>query len=377
MATLAQNAPVEQTALITVPFHGNNLFIVNHNNEPYTPMKPIVEGMGLDWAAQFTKLKQRFASTIVEIAMVANDGKERLMTCLPLRKLFGWLNSISPNKVNPEIRDTVIMYQNECDDALYAYWTKGVAINPHATQQALPTPPTNLHLALTKTIKAIGKGSRQNYSTLYTRVYDKFQVNSYKELTVEQCQAAIEFVKSVEGEFIGRDKIAAPKDKINDGEHYFVVKDGVVLWEKTLKSHCDDIPENVLQNPALMLEHIRQVVGEFVGKGALPAPKPTLDIHFPISWIVENNKPVLKAANTLFNKVSFSLYDLTHPDVRLPTKAILNTLKIAGYCVDAAEAEMYALYNQLSKCRDAIISIEALTNAGMRQYSSTWPVIPA
>ncbi len=281
MATLAQNAPVEQTALITVPFHGNNLFIVNHNNEPYTPMKPIVEGMGLDWAAQFTKLKQRFASTIVEIAMVANDGKERLMTCLPLRKLFGWLNSISPNKVNPEIRDTVIMYQNECDDALYAYWTKGVDINPHATQQALPTPPTNLHLALTKTIKAIGKGSRQNYSTLYTRVYDKFQVNSYKELTVEQCQAAIEFVKSVEGEFIGRDKIAAPKDKINDGEHYFVVKDGVVLWEKTLKSHCDDIPENVIQNPALMLEHIRQVVGEFVGKGALPAPKPSLDINYP------------------------------------------------------------------------------------------------
>lgn len=52
------------------------------------------------------------------------------MVCLPLRKLAGWLQTISPNKVKPEIRDRVIQYQNECDDVLYDYWTKGVAVNP-------------------------------------------------------------------------------------------------------------------------------------------------------------------------------------------------------------------------------------------------------
>ncbi|EHL5742720.1 hypothetical protein KEB67_005058, partial [Escherichia coli] len=45
--------------MITVPFHGDSLYVVNHNGEPYVPMKPIVEGMGLAWAPQFTKLKQR------------------------------------------------------------------------------------------------------------------------------------------------------------------------------------------------------------------------------------------------------------------------------------------------------------------------------
>ena len=35
-------------------------------------MKPIVEGMGLDWAAQFTKLKgSRFGTSIADIAMQA------------------------------------------------------------------------------------------------------------------------------------------------------------------------------------------------------------------------------------------------------------------------------------------------------------------
>ncbi|MDR8438941.1 hypothetical protein FPK61_21650, partial [Acinetobacter baumannii] len=61
------------------------------------------------------------------------DGKQYNMVCLPVRKLFGWLMTISPNKVNPEIRDTVIMYQQECDDVLWEYWTKGQAINQRLT----------------------------------------------------------------------------------------------------------------------------------------------------------------------------------------------------------------------------------------------------
>lgn len=116
---------------ITVPFHGSALFVVNHNGEPYTPMKPIVEGMGLDWMGQFRKLKSRFATSIEEISIqLPGDIQRRNVVCLPLRKLAGWLQTISPNKVKPEIRDRVIQYQDECDDVLYEYWTKGVAVNP-------------------------------------------------------------------------------------------------------------------------------------------------------------------------------------------------------------------------------------------------------
>ena len=116
--------------MMTVPFHGDSLYVVNHNGEPYVPMKPVVEGMGLAWQSQLAKLRRRFASTIMEIVMVAEDGKRRNMVSLPLRKLAGWLQTISPNKVNPKIRDKVIQYQEECDDVLYEYWTKGVVVNP-------------------------------------------------------------------------------------------------------------------------------------------------------------------------------------------------------------------------------------------------------
>lgn len=122
-------------AQITVPFHGTELFIIEHNGQPYTPMKPIVDGMGLDWAAQFTKLKQRFSTSIAEITIQVVGGyQNRSYICLPVRKLFGWLMTISPNKIpNPETRANVIMYQNECDDVLWDYWTKGQATNTRST----------------------------------------------------------------------------------------------------------------------------------------------------------------------------------------------------------------------------------------------------
>ncbi|MDR8351497.1 hypothetical protein FPK35_26595, partial [Acinetobacter baumannii] len=40
-----------------VPFHDAELMIIEHHGQPYTPMKPIVEAMGLDWKSQFVKLK--------------------------------------------------------------------------------------------------------------------------------------------------------------------------------------------------------------------------------------------------------------------------------------------------------------------------------
>ncbi|WP_288492115.1 phage antirepressor N-terminal domain-containing protein [uncultured Pseudomonas sp.] len=116
--------------LFPVPFHGDTVVLVGQDNEPYVAMKPIVANMGMDWPTQYVKLTERFSSTIGEIPTVGEDGKTRSMICLPLKKLLAWLYSISPNKVAPELRDKIIRYQEECDDALWNYWTQGFADRP-------------------------------------------------------------------------------------------------------------------------------------------------------------------------------------------------------------------------------------------------------
>lgn len=176
---------------ITVPFHNAELYLVEHDGQPYTPMKPIVEGMGMDWASQFVKLKQRFASTIVEITIVANDGKERLMTCLPVRKLFGWLMTISPNKVKPEIRDTVIMYQQECDDVLWDYWTKGQAINKRLT-----ITPEQQH-ALHEIVDRRAGKNRSQRASMWVRHNRHFGIAKYSQLLSIHFEEAKQYLESI------------------------------------------------------------------------------------------------------------------------------------------------------------------------------------
>lgn len=199
MPNLAINPTV---CTINVPFHGAELYVVSHNGEPYTPMKPIVEGMGMDWASQFTKLKQRFAKGIVEIA-IPSVGGVQTMICLALRKFAAWLSSIQPNKVRPEIRDKVIQYQEECDDVLYEYWTKGQVINPRKSE-------TNVddRTPLRGLVNRIMGKTGIHYQPLYKMIHREFGVNHIDELTGKQIAEAMEYLagKVLEGELLPKDQ---------------------------------------------------------------------------------------------------------------------------------------------------------------------------
>lgn len=119
-------------ALLTVPFHGETLYLVEHEGEPFAPMKPLAESLGIHWETQHAKIKARFSSSMAKVHIDAADGRRRLMVCLPLHKLSAWLCSLSPTKIAPELRAKVEAYQNECDDALWRYWTEGHASRPSA-----------------------------------------------------------------------------------------------------------------------------------------------------------------------------------------------------------------------------------------------------
>lgn len=144
---------VTQGRRLTVPFHGANLYLVEHNEEPFVPMRPVVEGMGLDWKNQHTKLTSgRFQSCVVVITtQLPGDSQRRAVVAIPLRKLTGWLMSVHPGKVKPELRDTITAYQNECDDALWAYWNDGAAV------KAVAVPATHLSTEQYKALQAMNR----------------------------------------------------------------------------------------------------------------------------------------------------------------------------------------------------------------------------
>lgn len=273
---------------INVPFHGTNLFLVSINNEPYVPMKPVVEGMGMVWAAQFVKLKQRFAKGISEIEIPSAGGKQ-LMICLSFRKFAAWLSSIQPNKVRPEIRDKVIKYQEECDDVLYEYWTKGHVVNPRKAKKALS-----------------GK------------------------ITTEQQEAIKQLVMS-RGQSLPKEKQA---------------KAMITMWS-SLKSHfgCSykEISEEQFTE-ALSLAARVTLEGELIGKQEeLPAPK--LEINFPISWFAEN-APYAIIRQQCGDTVALDRSTLVECS---PAYKLIDILTKAGYDVSAVRAELKALRHLMAE----------------------------
>ncbi|HDS0823716.1 phage antirepressor Ant [Escherichia coli] len=197
---------------INVPFHGAELYVVNHNGEPYTPMKPIVEGMGMTWQSQHRKLMERFKTCIIEMMIqLPGDTQRRLVICLALRKLAGWLQTISPNKVRPEIRDKVIQYQEECDDVLYEYWTKGHVVNPRKAKKALPGKiTTEQQEAIKQLVMSRGQSLPKEKQakamiTMWSSLKSHFGC-SYKEISEEQFTEALSLAARVplEGEFISK-----------------------------------------------------------------------------------------------------------------------------------------------------------------------------
>ena len=104
----------------------NNVDIVSTSDErKLVPIKPICEALGIAWEPQRKKIQEHYllSSTAMLSMVVAADGKEREMFCLPMGYIFGWLLTINPANVSEENRENLAAYQTECYNALYRYFT--------------------------------------------------------------------------------------------------------------------------------------------------------------------------------------------------------------------------------------------------------------
>lgn len=105
----------------------NGIQIVAVTDESYNtlvPIKPICDAIGVAFERQFSKLKEHeiLAPTVTLRVMVAADGKQREMVCLPLEFVYGWIFTINTKNVSKEAHDSVLRYQLECYQALYTHF---------------------------------------------------------------------------------------------------------------------------------------------------------------------------------------------------------------------------------------------------------------
>lgn len=176
------------------------------------------------------------------------DNQRRDIICLALRKLAGWLQTISANKVRPEIREKVIQYQEECDDVLYEYWTKGEVKNPRKKTTVDERTP------LRDAVNMLVSKRHMMYPEAYAMIHQRFNVDSIEDLEPSQIPTAIEYVHRValEGEFLGKQEtLPAPKFDVNIPLQWWidnnpVVRSGNISFGKSLTAPSFDVTMEML-----------------------------------------------------------------------------------------------------------------------------------
>jgi hypothetical protein len=104
---------------------------------PHVVLKPAIEELGLDFRTQLRKLKTRSWAVVGEQPTTGADGKTYGMKVVPQRTFMMLLATINENNIDPAKRPVLIAFQGETADAIEAYWTKGGAVNPAATEEQL------------------------------------------------------------------------------------------------------------------------------------------------------------------------------------------------------------------------------------------------
>ncbi len=194
--------------LSPVTFHGDTIFCLDYQGQPFTPMKPIVENLGLGWASQSQKLnsnKERWGVTII---VIPSESGEQQMLCLPVRKLPSYLNSINPRKVAPELRERIELYQAESDDALWNYWMNGRAERPTPA----PSPDAAISPAERAELKAIVDAKLSTYpaavqgkarAEIWTRFNRHFRIAEYAQLPAVKMPDARDYLIQMEVKALG------------------------------------------------------------------------------------------------------------------------------------------------------------------------------
>lgn len=109
--------------LMKIPFHGDDLRVVETSDGHYVALKPICETLGVDWSAQLKRLKGREKVLGVAVFATPSAGGVQDTTCIPGNRLALWLANLNPRTVSEQHRETLELYQTEAADVLDAYFT--------------------------------------------------------------------------------------------------------------------------------------------------------------------------------------------------------------------------------------------------------------
>ena len=175
-----------------ISFHGQTVPVFTQNNQHYVAMKPICENIGLDWKAQYDRIKRHavLSEGMVMITTPSKGGEQQTI-CLPLDYLNGWLFSVEATRVKPQIRESLLQYQRECFRVLNEYF------NPKTSQPKLAQTTVADRTPLRQAVSALVGKCNIDYSSAYSMVHQRFGVDSIEEIAADKLPDAVAYIHAL------------------------------------------------------------------------------------------------------------------------------------------------------------------------------------
>ena len=125
---------IVSTGQVEVPFYEDQLLVhMGEDGELYVAIRPIVESLGLNWAAQFRRMQrddifsEKMKNISVAITATEMRGKgqgAKTFVCLPKQFVSGFLFGINSSRIkDDEVRKKVKLYKEEAHLILDAAFT--------------------------------------------------------------------------------------------------------------------------------------------------------------------------------------------------------------------------------------------------------------
>ena len=114
------------TSIVSVNFHGTDLYGFKSDSGDFVALKPIVEAIGLGWGSQYNRLNRdpilSEGVSVMKMPFAGNAGQE--VVCLRIDLLQGWLFTIDSARIKDDlVRERVLLYQRECFKVLHEHFT--------------------------------------------------------------------------------------------------------------------------------------------------------------------------------------------------------------------------------------------------------------
>lgn len=276
----AQEKALVPLQVSQIDFYGDVLQVVlveiNGERLVLVPLRQFCQHLGVDWPSQYQRvqrdevLAKEMMSVVITTTLIPVRGQRQSYPalCLPLDLLPGWLFTISPTRVKPELRERIQRYRGQCYRVLWKAFLQG-DLFPEEERQATLIEAIEVPLA---------PSGDQHIDALTEQINNLTAIvaflQEHRRMLLEEAGQVVSIVEAGQQELLGRaDHLSAQLSYVSS------LLEQLVGRQETTEAQVAQINARTQRLTPAHARNVQGLVEKIVRESERRSPKGTALIH--------------------------------------------------------------------------------------------------